>query len=135
MLIAPASKVSVPFTVVILTRSSSALRDLDPAVMVTVIESDWFTTPDATQVKSELSSSDRVTEPCLTVAADPPICNRNPAVDELLLDVPERTAEALKYPVASTPPESPIWIRTLVVPLVDTPTNMTVIRFVPAGIE
>jgi hypothetical protein len=55
MLIEPASKVSVPLTVVMRTRSRVPERDLNPAiVVVNVVPVSEYVTPDTTQLFDEI---------------------------------------------------------------------------------
>jgi len=63
MLIEPASNVSVPFTVVILTLSIAPERVLVPALVVLVAESEPAKTPEATHKFDDELSKESVIEP------------------------------------------------------------------------
>lgn len=133
MLIDPASNVFTPPTVVILTRSKSPDNGTKPAVMLVVATFDVAKTPCVDQVSP--STEFKIIEPLLIAAlvSLPPRLIWNPLVLFTVATALERTEEPPKYPVDVTLP-APSWIRTELVPLVDTPLSMTVTRFAQAGI-
>jgi hypothetical protein len=83
MLIEPASKASVPFTVVIRTLSNSAERDFDPPDIL-VPESEDPRTPEATQEYAELLARNRLIAPSTVALAETEGVDINP-VEEVAL--------------------------------------------------
>lgn len=131
MLIVPASKVSVPLTVVMRTRSKVPDSVFDPLVMLENSVAEPPNKPEADQVFPVMLQ--KIIFPLNKQAAVEllklnPAVNVAPAIDE----TPARLPPPL-YPVISIPPESPIWAKKLDVPDKDTPSNITVIRFTYEG--
>jgi len=135
MLIVPASKVSVPFTVVMRTRSSVPPRANVPDATVVLLPSDDSAVTLAA-IQLVLVMLSRVTMPvCDCVAPLMPATAINPAVDvtPVVLDAAAWEARPpLTYPDVVTLP-APICTKKFDVPLVDTPLNITVIRFTQLG--
>jgi hypothetical protein len=77
MLIEPASKVSVPFTVVMRTRSKTSDKVFEPEPVITIVSLLQQIEIFATHVFEDKFV--KVTEPCLTTAAlGPPASIKNP---------------------------------------------------------
>ena len=127
--IVPASKVSVPLTVVMRTRSRVPERALEPPTvyMVVVPVSPKF--PEQTQEFEPISVSTNV--PSNAAVAFPDLIVK-PVVYTLTPGVALMVLPVHAYPDVSTEP-APIWIIGGLVPLVLTPFNITVIRFTQDG--
>ena len=134
MLIDPASKVSVPLTVVMRTWVRVSDRVFDPE-----LQKDLSAVVDPKHPKcvQELPPTRFNTDvPLYTAACSGPVpVSKNPAVE---LEDPKlevtRTPDTPIYPDVSKPPASPSLKSQLLVPLVLTPSNITVILFAQDGI-
>ena len=128
MLMVPASKVSVPLTVVMRTWVKVSERVLEPfccppaAAVVPVV-------PCSTQ---ELFWSFVITAaPTHTYVATFVADTKNPADIAVLIVFADQAVPA--YPLVSMPPLSPSWIWMLLVLFVLTPSNITVMRLTHDG--
>ena len=126
----PASKVSVPLTVVMRTRSSVPPKEeIAPPKPLEKPSLVLFKTPEVTHEFDDIVHIGIT--PVKTDAATPTAFKINPAV----LDVsPVLLPAPLTYPVTTTPPEVPSCIKKGLVALPLTPLNITVIRFTQDGI-
>jgi len=127
MLIEPASKVSVPLTVVMRTRSRVPDVVFDPLPQDIAVVSDLFVIVEYDQIFEPNVEIKAI--PCLTDVPAQDCSKENPVV--MLAALPAVCAP-LKYPVVSGEP-LPICICTGDVPDVLTPTNITVMRFTHDG--
>ena len=128
----PASKVSVPLTVVMRTWVSVSDRVFDPATTYVPVPA-WYVDPEAE--KTFDPSRLNVIAPWNVFAAVKPVAKTIPAVDVTKLPTALFPMALLPemYPVVSMPPESPIWAKKALAPFVLTPLNITVIRFTQDG--
>jgi hypothetical protein len=134
MLIEPASKVSVPFTVVMRTRSRVALRTIFPAIVIAAPR--VVRLPEQIHVLALIKVKTIVPE--YESAAELAYAKRKPvALDAplVVLFVVLIRPEIAVYPEVTMPPDVPNLVSIMLVPLVETPLNITVIRFTPAGID
>ena len=121
MLMEPASKVSVPFTVVRRMRSIAPESATDPPVCAVLASLEAPTTPEQTQALVLELSKENVIDPCRTLAAALSTPIRNPPVPvEAFVDVVTIVELVPKYPEFCTDPE-PICSKRPLVPLVETP--------------
>lgn len=128
MLIEPASKVSVPLTVVMRTRSRVPDVVFDPPPQDIAAVSDLFVMAEYDQTFDPNVEINAI--PCLTDVAAQDCSTENPVV--MLAALPAVCAP-LKYPVVSGE-LFPICICIGDIPDVLTPTNITVMRFTQLGI-
>jgi hypothetical protein len=134
MLIVPASKVSVPPDVVTDSCVSSPSNDFAPPPNDTAVAFEWPICTDATHVWVDALSKESITMPFDTVAAVVVACTPNPLVKfEVAGVAPIIVVTALEYPVTSNPLTLPNLTRILLVPLVETSENITVICRTPDG--
>jgi len=124
----PASKVSVPLTVVMRRRSRVPERVIVPAVDINAAPSDLARVPAATQVFPVTILI--TTVPWTTAAADPVLIPK-PLVNNVAVN-PGPSVDDPKYPLVVKLVE-PIWTKRLLVPLVLTPLNIIVMRFTQDG--
>jgi hypothetical protein len=97
---------------------------------------EWPTRDVQAQVKKAAFIKVKVADPWMIMPAIVVDVTPKPVVKFVVAGVAVVIVEAdPRYPVASTPPASPIWIMMLLVPLVETPEKWTQIRLTPAGIE
>jgi hypothetical protein len=130
MLIVPASKVSVPLTVVMRTRSRTPDSDLEPPTVNPAVPPVSPKTAEQTQLFEFMFVSTK--EPKMTAAALPERIVK-PVVYAVAPGDAFTVVPMHKYPVALTEP-SPIWSIGDEVPFVLTPLSITVIRFTHDGI-
>ena len=133
MLIEPASNVSVPFTVVMRTRSKTPdnVTTEDDKQVVAMFVKPMFAVID--QIFPEI----KVNTACPTLTAEEDslfVNNTNPLVYKLLVVATPNPVEEPAYPEVVTLPE-PICTCTILEPFVDTALNITVIRLTQLGIE
>ncbi len=132
MLIEPASKVSVPLTVVIRTAVSAAPRAIEPAELIKILAPllVMATLPDATQVfpvTFEMTIAPESTSTAAILYKPNPVVTFNEDSPEEKILVP------LRYPVVVYVVEPvPNWICLMDVPDVLTPLSITVMRFTSA---
>ena len=134
MLIEPASKVSVPLTVVMRTRSRVLASVLTPDI--DMLETSGASNNPPTQVQALDPKRVKTTEPEKVLAAAFEYIRIKPVVavaPRVVLLVVVTTVEIAEYPVVSAPEEVPSCICGSEVPLVETPLNITVIRFTQDG--
>jgi hypothetical protein len=129
MLMVPASKVSVPLTVVMRTRSRTPDSDLEPPTVNPVVPPVSPKIAEQTQLFEFMFVSTK--EPEMTAAALPERIVK-PVVYEVAPGDALMVAPTHKYPVALTDP-SPIWSIGDEVPFVLTALSITVIRFAHDG--
>ena len=132
MLMVPASNVSVPLTVVTRTLSRVPPSAIPPAPWSEIGVGELLRTLEKFHVFPVTFS--KTMFPNLTAAAAPEASTSNPVVDVAAF-VALAAATAVpqdEYPDVVKEPE-PIWTWILLVPLVDTPLNITVIRLTHDG--
>lgn len=133
MLMVPASKVSVPFAVVMRTRSRVPERETEPAVKYICAELEAAIEPEQAQVFPPRLLI--VIAPC-AIAVENHCAVLTPMPNPVLkFDVatpPAVVVFAPRYPLVVMLP-APIWICGGEVPLVETPLNITVTRFAHEG--
>lgn len=129
----PASKVSVPLTVVIRTRSSVSDRVFDP------LAKDIAVLPGLPAISVAVHMFDpsnvRTHDPDKLLAALFKFDTKPEVYDAPTTEAPAMRPEKQIYPVVSMPPESPNCICGKEVPFVLTPLNITVIRLTHDGID
>lgn len=124
---------SVPFTVVMRTRSNALAVVLDPDITNNLASFVAAIVPDI--IHKLLPSKHSVCSPLLNSAADkPPSLWSNPTVNPATAPVLVYVPAVPKYPDVSTLPP-PICILIAEVPFVLTPLNITVIRLTQLGID
>ncbi len=132
MLIEPASKVSVPLTVVMRTRSNAVVTTFLPAVANATAPSLSAKVPLAIHVFVAESNKDKVKAPCSMLPAPTVLAIPKPAVNKALAGVPLMYPQEPKYPLVWTLPP-PTCICKFDVPLVETPASITVTLFTHDG--
>jgi len=132
MLIEPASKVSTPSTVVILTAVKTAAKETAPITIDALVA---FCPTPPKQVQVFEPNKVNTKEPDNAFEADVEVVTK-PLETPVVLGVADILAEKAEYPLVVYVVEPvPSWICGLEEPFVETTLNITVIRFTQDGIE